>query len=515
MQHMKTHHFLLASLLLIMIGIGLGIMIMMVQLDLRPTAYPIKIEVTEVKRSMQPAEWSINEIPAPINVREIVDAVIPTVVYIESSFPTRRNDLPDDGNHDFDDPFWDRFLPRGRSSSIGSGVIFSPDGFIITNNHVVGSDRNLRVTLHDKREFDAVVVGRDPSTDLAVIKIDAQDLPHAVLGNSDYLHIGDWVMAVGNPLRLRSTVTSGIVSALGRDVQIINDRMRIEHFIQTDAAINRGNSGGALVNTSGELIGINTAIATESGSHQGYGFAIPINMAFKIAGDLMLFGEVQRAFLGVQIGSVNQQRANELGMPKISGVEILETVRDGAAQKSGLRRNDVVLTINDVPVNESNALQAKIALYRPGDLINLKIWRNGRELQKEVLLAGLDNPAISEWATREPWEALRTPEEDEEEMPEADSEITLRFFHEGFAAAEFARDTEAGMFDLVVTNVLEESSAYIAGLSEGDIIQSVNGVNVESLESLKAQFENNPMGQSIEMEIIRGDEYLSIVIEHE
>jgi S1-C subfamily serine protease len=244
------------------------------------------------------------------------------------------------------------------------------------------------------------VIGSDPTTDLAVIKVDANDLPAIIIGNSDQLNVGDLVVAIGNPFRLRSTVTAGIVSALDRNVDIINDQMRIESFIQTDAAINRGNSGGALINEYGELVGINTAIATENGAYQGYGFAIPINMAFKIARDIIEFGEVQRAYLGVQIQAVDQDRASQLGMYGINGVEIVNLVKNSAASQAGLLVNDVILSVNGSYVNESNELQAKIALHRPGEEVILNIWREGNIISLNTKLAGLNNAQIRSWLGR-------------------------------------------------------------------------------------------------------------------
>jgi len=297
---------------------------------------------------------------------------------------------------------WERMLPRRRATTIGSGVLVSPDGYIITNNHVIaGADaQSITVTLNDKRFFSASVIGRDPSTDLAVLKIDGLDLPHAVIGNSDAVEVGDWVVAVGNPFRLRSTVTAGIVSALGRNVDIISDQLRVESFIQTDAAINRGNSGGALINSFGELVGINTAIATENGSYQGYGFAIPINMAFKISRDLIEFGEVRRAFLGVSIMAIGQDRARQLGLSRIQGVEIVNIARNGAADLGGLRLSDVIIDVDGFEVNEANELQARIALQRPGDSVAMTIWRNGELLPITLRVNGLENENVRNWLQR-------------------------------------------------------------------------------------------------------------------
>lgn len=400
---MKLHQKILTGSLLLLTGVLIGIIFMVYHAGINQLVSN-EIRVTEVKRSVSysdDSEVSFSGIPR-LSLREVAQIVNPTVVYIETTVSVNRSALPDDGNHDIDENLLERFMPRRRASSIGSGVLVSSDGYIITNNHVIsGADvRSISVSLNDKRTFNASVVGRDPSTDLAVLKIEGEQLPFVIIGDSDALEVGDVVIAIGNPFRLRSTVTAGIVSALGRNVDIINDQMRIESFIQTDAAINRGNSGGALVNEYGELIGINTAIATENGAYQGYGFAIPINMAFKISRDLIEFGEVRRAYLGVQIVAIGQERAKQLGLSDIKGVEIVNLVRDGSAFRSGLRVNDVILTVNDMEVNEANELQAKIALYRPGDLVRLTIQRDGREIDISITLQGIENENIRTWLNR-------------------------------------------------------------------------------------------------------------------
>jgi serine protease Do len=400
---MKIHQKILTGSLLVLTGVLIGIIFMVYHAGINQLVSN-EIRVTEVKRSVSfsdDSEVSFSGIPK-LSLREVAQIVNPTVVYIETTISVNRSALPDDGNHELDENLLERFMPRRRASSIGSGVIVSDDGYIITNNHVIsGADaRSISVSLNDKRTFKASVVGRDPSTDLAVLKIEGEQLPFVIIGDSDALEVGDVVIAIGNPFRLRSTVTAGIVSALGRNVDIINDQMRIESFIQTDAAINRGNSGGALVNDFGELVGINTAIATENGAYQGYGFAIPINMAFKIARDLIEFGEVKRAYLGVQIVAIAQQRAIQLSLSEIKGVEIVNLVRDGAASRSGLRVNDVILSVNGLEVNEANELQAKIALYRPGDNVQLTIQRDGREMDISTTLLGIENDNIRTWLNR-------------------------------------------------------------------------------------------------------------------
>jgi len=324
--------------------------------------------------------------------RRIADRVTPTVVFIqiEAEGASERN-FRFEGD-------MERFMPPRMRQSVGSGVILSADGHIVTNEHVVAEAQTIRVTLHDKRQYEARIVGTDASTDLAVIKVDAQaPLPTAPLGNSDNLRVGDWVVAVGNPFRLTSTVTAGIVSALGRQVDIIDDTFSIEDFIQTDAAINPGNSGGALVNLNGELVGINTAIATESGSYEGYGFAVPTQLMQRVVTDLIEFGEVQRGYLGVSIEAVDAARAERLNMDRIQGVYVGTVRPGGAADQAGLQDGDVVLAIDGRPIDAPNTLQSAVAQRRPGETMELRILRDGEEQTKRVDLMGREAMAYQEW----------------------------------------------------------------------------------------------------------------------
>jgi Do/DeqQ family serine protease len=289
--------------------------------------------------------------------------------------------------------------PFGRpSQNLGSGVFISPDGHIVTNNHVVEGAQRIQVRLADKRQFEARVVGTDSSTDLAVIKIDeAKDITVVPFGNSDRVQVGDWVVAVGNPLQLTSTVTAGIVSALGRQLRIIEDQFRIENFIQTDAAINPGNSGGALVNLRGELIGINTAIASRTRRTEGYGFAIPSALVERVATDLIAYGEVRRGYLGVSILPVQAERAEELGLEEIRGVYIDDVEPGSAADRAGLQGGDVVTSIMGEPVNAPNDLQSLIARKRPGDTVAVGVWRDNTERVYDVELMGEDTPVYQDW----------------------------------------------------------------------------------------------------------------------
>jgi len=275
-------------------------------------------------------------------------------------------------------------MPARQGS--GSGVVISADGYIVTNNHVIDEADEINVVLNDKREFKAKLIGTDPSTDVALLKIDAENLPTLKFSDSDNLKLGEWVLAVGNPFNLTSTVTAGIVSAKGRDIGINPDQMRIESFIQTDAAVNPGNSGGALVNTRGELVGINTAIASQTGSYSGYSFAIPSNIVQKVVADLKMYGDVQRAMLNVKIGTVNAEIAKKYDLDKIEGVFVDEVQSSGAADLAGIKAKDVITSIDGVPVNSSAELQEQISKHRPGDKIIVEVKRDNKKKPFNVTL---------------------------------------------------------------------------------------------------------------------------------
>jgi len=264
--------------------------------------------------------------------------------------------------------------------SSGSGVIISNDGYIVTNNHVIDNSKEIEVTLNDKRTFKAKLVGTDPNTDIALIKIDAEKLPVILFGNSDSLKVGEWVLAVGNPFNLTSTVTAGIVSAKARNINIINSKMKIESFIQTDAAVNPGNSGGALVNTRGELVGINTAIASQTGSYAGYAFAVPTSIVQKVVSDIRQFGVVQRAVLGVSMGDITDKLAKEKNLKTMEGAYVDEVVENSAAEKAGIKKEDVITKVNGVDVKSAAQLQEQIGRYSPGDKVSITVLRNNKEI---------------------------------------------------------------------------------------------------------------------------------------
>ncbi len=291
------------------------------------------------------------------------------------------------------DPFYEFFgIPQqGRSQqqqpqtqerrSGGSGVILSEDGYIVTNNHVVNDATSLRVKLYDGRIFDAKIIGTDPTTDIALIKIEAEKLPTIPFGSSDDLRLGEWVLAIGSPFDLQSTITAGIVSAKARQLDVIPTEFRIESFIQTDAAVNPGNSGGALVNTQGELIGINTVIKSQTGSYIGYSFAVPESIVKKVVMDLKEFGVVQRAMLGISFRPVDQQfldsEGKDYGITELGGVFVASVQEDGAASAAGVRKGDVILSINGVELNDKSSLQEQIGKHRPGDKVKIVVKRGG------------------------------------------------------------------------------------------------------------------------------------------
>ncbi len=277
----------------------------------------------------------------------------------------------------------------------GSGVIVSDDGFIVTNNHVVSGATKIQVKLNNNEVYDAKVIGTDPSSDIALLKIDGSNLPFMAYGNSDQVKVGQWVLAVGNPLNLTSTVTAGIISAKGRNIHLLegdpNSKvLPIESFIQTDAAVNPGNSGGALVGANGELIGINTAIASTTGSYAGYSFAIPVNLVKKVVNDLYEFGKVQRAFIGVNVRDLNKELISEQNLKSYSGVYVTDVVEKGSAQKAGVRAEDVILKVGEVNINNSTQLMEQVGRYRPGDKVLLDIMRGGKSIQIPVTMQNQD-----------------------------------------------------------------------------------------------------------------------------
>ena len=267
---------------------------------------------------------------------------------------------------------------------LGSGVIIRPDGYIVTNNHVIAGADVIEVTLENNKVYPAKLVGTDPATDIALIKIDAEDLPAIRMGNSDDLRLGEWVLAIGIPYDLRSTITAGIVSAKGRSMPNYDGQYRVESFIQTDAAVNPGNSGGALVNAAGDLVGINTSIISRTGSYAGYSFAVPVNIVSKVVDDFIEYGSVQRAMLGVSITDVTAQLADQADLTEIDGVYVMDVQRDSPAEKGGIQKGDVIKEVNLNAVHNSAGLQEQISKLRPGEKAVVTVFREGH--QHEIIV---------------------------------------------------------------------------------------------------------------------------------
>ena len=416
----------------------------------------------------------------PVSVPDIADvsrqtvavarSVEPTVVYVEVAY----------GGSGYNRP----------STEAGSGVIISSAGYVVTNAHVVAREGDVSVYLpSDKREYRAEVVGRDPTTDIAVLRLlevgvgNDAPLPVASLGDSDGLEVGEWVLAVGSPFRLTNTFTSGIVSAVGRGgLQAIDDEFAIEDFIQTDAAINQGNSGGALVNLRGEVIGIVTAIASESGYYEGYGFAVPVNLARRVAEDLIAYGEVRRGYLGVEIYPVTVADAREREMSAIEGVMVGAVIDDGPAQRAGLRSGDVLLEVAGRPVNEPNQFQSRLAMSRPDEPVGLTVWRDGERRQLEATLTDPRDPMLERWfANRPPAAAPPPTPEGREEVARAEAPdwgVRLR----DLTRAE-RRQFESGAF---VEAVEPGSAAELDGLPRGTVVVAVEDRPVTTAEEARA-----------------------------
>ena len=348
--------------------------------------------------------------------------------------------------------------PRShREGGLGSGVIVSPDGYILTNNHVIDDATDVRVTLADRREFKGRVIGKDAKIDLAVIKIDADNLPAITVGNSSKMEVGDYVLAIGNPYGVGQTVTMGIISATGRAGLGIED---YEDFIQTDAAINPGNSGGALVNDRGELVGINTAILAEgSGGNQGIGFAVPVNLARQVMDQIVEHGHVVRSYLGVSVQAVTPAIAKAMGLKGPDGALVSQVSPESPAAKAGLQAGDVILEINGAPVSEFNQLRMTVSMMNAGDTANLKVFRDGQTKPFAVKVAEM------------PGEKVEKASVDQDHSDSALKGVAVEDLD-----AQTARQLglPGGTKGVVVTNVDPASPAAASGLHEGDVIQEVN-----------------------------------------
>jgi Do/DeqQ family serine protease len=419
---------------------------------------------------------------------DVAALVTPTVVHIitkvEPTGETMRS-YPDVSPFDLFRDFGFKFdIPQGPRMGSGSGVIISDDGYIVTNNHVIDGATKIKVILNDKREYDAELLGRDPNTDLALLRIDERNLPFAIIGNSDDVKVGQWVLAVGNPFNLTSTVTAGIVSAKGRGLNLLRDprnpetQYAIEAFIQTDAAVNPGNSGGALVSTEGKLIGINTAIASQTGQYAGYSFAIPVNLMRKVIEDIRKYGTVQRGFLGVQIQDVTNELADKEGLKEVKGVFIAKVNENSAAEAAGLKEKDVIIAVDGEPVNSSNALQEKVGLKSPGDKVKIKFLRNGNEREVEVTLKNREGKT----------EIIKTEKIEKNKVLDTEFETITR--------EERIKNKITG--GVRVKKVGDKSVLKKAGVPNGFIVTHIDKKPVSTLTDVKVALEGKKGGVLLE-----------------
>jgi len=378
-------------------------------------------------------------------------------------------------------PLYEFFYGPGTNQQrevrgFGSGVIVTPDGYIVTANHVIEEADEVDVTLNDKRTFVADVVGRDPSTDIALLKIKATGLPYIKFGDSDAIRLGEWVLAVGNPFNLTSTVTAGIISARGRSLGLLDDQYRIESFIQTDAAMNPGNSGGALVNTNGELIGLTTAIYSPTGAYAGNSFAIPTSIVKKVYDDLKQYGEVQRGLMGVNITDVTSEIAKEEKLDEVKGVYLSGIVDGGAAKAAGLQEKDVIIAVNGEPVGTTSDLQEKVNRFRPGDKIEVTYIRKGKQDTKTVVLRNMEGGT----------------------GVVAPGSTSTTVYGATFAPLASGDKEQLSIENGVKITAVSEGRFHDLGLAKGAVIVNVNGQKVNSAADVRKATNNEKSLSSIE-----------------
>ncbi len=429
---------------------------------------------------------------------EIVRAVSPAVVNISTTKTIRRQSPPFDELFDFLYPFPDGKSRRWKEQSLGSGVIVSANGYIVTNNHVVEKADDIKVFFIDKRSFKAKVVGSDPKTDIAIIKIDAANLPVIPWGDSERLQVGEFVLAIGNPFGLSNTVTMGIISAIGRtDVGIAD----YENFIQTDAAINPGNSGGPLVNMKGELIGINTAIFSKTGGYQGIGFSVPSNMVINVMDQLIKKGKVTRGWIGVTIQELTPEIAQKFGMNTIEGVIVTDVVKGGPAFKAGLARGDVILEFNDKKIKDASVLRNIVAQSEVNQQIRLKIMRQGKEIHISV--------AVSEL----PPESAQATPSSSNDILNTDSNalagITVMDINAAIAKQLKIQADEKGV---VIVNIQPGSLAQEKRLRKGDLIQELNRQQINNLNDFNRATVHLKHDSSVLLFINRGGKKFYITL---
>lgn len=421
---------------------------------------------------------------------DAADQSVHAVVHVKTEYQ-QKNTLYDFFFRDFINPYQGG---RGRPFvATGSGVIISADGYIVTNNHVVQDADYIEVTMNDKRTLEAKLVGNDPSTDIALLKVQEPDLPYLLFGNSDMVRVGEWVLAVGNPFNLTSTVTAGIVSAKARNINILGDNSAIESFIQTDAVVNPGNSGGALVNTSGELIAINAAIASNTGSYTGYSFAIPANLVKKVVEDLRDYGVTQRGYMGITPADITSDLARKYKIPQMKGVYVYSVTDDGSAREAGLASGDIITNINTVPVNSVSELLEVVGQYRPGDKLAVTYQRDGKEKTGKITLKNRDGSyGLVKKPVFDPVAALGAEFEplsqEEKRYFRMDGGVKVTKLKEGLLATQGIR--EGFVITAVDKNLVREPSdiqKYLSGKKGGVLFEGLypNGKRAYYLVVLK------------------------------
>lgn len=443
-----------------------------------------KSETTSINADTDPSAYATPTTFTPVVSRPAVEtdftrAAASTVNAVVSIKSTTIQQQRSSGS--MEEELFRYFFGQGRRDytpqprvGMGSGVIISEDGYIVTNNHVIDQANKIEVTLNDKRSFEATLIGCDPVTDLALLKIDAEKLPIVRFGDSDKLQVGEWVLAVGNPFQLNSTVTAGIVSAKSRNLGMIapSSRMGIESFIQTDAAVNPGNSGGALVNTAGELVGINTAIYSETGNYAGYSFAIPTSIVSKVITDLKQYGTVQRAMLGVSIMEMNDQLAKEKKIELRKGVYVAEVSERSAALEAGLESGDVIVAINGVATPTVAILQEQIARYRPGDKVKIEYFRGKDKKEADATLKNSDgNTEVTKASNIDMLGAT---------LKEASDELRNKLRIRG--GVEVAK--------------VKEGQFKKAGIRDGFVILDINGERIMNVKNVEAVFQALMRGET-------------------
>ncbi len=424
---------------------------------------------TGYNKQLPPIHNTANTPQQAVDLTFAAEKSLDAVVHIKTRVVSRTNSY-DDFFGQFKD-YFHQYPPRQNSYiAFGSGVIISADGYIVTNNHVIDGADIISVTFNDERETEAEVIGVDPSTDLALIKVSKNDLPYLTFGNSDDVKIGEWVLAVGNPFDLNSTVTAGIISAKARNINILGGRSSIESFIQTDAVVNMGNSGGALVNTTGELIGINAAIASHTGVYEGYSFAIPVNIVKKVVNDIIKYGEPQRSYLGIQIQDINAEFAKTVGLESVNGIYVAGVVENSGAYDAGIVEGDVILSINGTPTNSLSSLLGLIAQFNPGTTVVAQINRDNQIITLDVVLKNKNGTTMI--------------------IKSGDS------FYNKLLGATLQRVPLEELTNLEIVNglrIIEIGDGILnqSGINKGFIITEINGDSVDSQENLSSALQKS------------------------